>query len=399
METSSFLLGKLSLSLALVGLAVALAVVLSWFWSRWQRLDRSATVYLKGLRYLLSGDPDGAIALLTKIAPSGTPEAYFTLGSLFRRKGEIERAIQLHKNLLLAGTLDDGRRREALLELGRDYREAQLWDEAANVLEQACAPGGEASEEGGLLRPPREELREVYLAQGKFEEAARCQRELGVVGADLLGAHLWAEACQAYLTRGDPAEAERAANEALAAAPSSAHARWARAATRAARADLVGAREDALAAALTAPELGGLLWPWLGAVHVGSEAREELLSALAGMPAVAASSRDARLLRAQLLRATGRQPEAIAELRSLLSQAPGFLEARRELGRLLLESDLELELRGEYEQLLHALATDRPPERCLHCGQPARELLWRCPACRAWDWLPPIQDLPAPTAR
>ena len=60
---------------------VATAGLLAWLFSRWRRFDRSraATVYLKGFQYLLSGDPDAAIEVLTRVASSGTLEAYFAL--------------------------------------------------------------------------------------------------------------------------------------------------------------------------------------------------------------------------------------------------------------------------------------------------------------------------------
>ncbi len=367
--------------------AAAGGAAVAWAWSRWRRLDRSAAVYLKGLRYLLSGDPDGAIAMLTKVAPSGTPEAYFTLGTLFRRKGELERAIQLHRNLLLSGLLDGERRREALLELGRDYREARLWDEAAKTLEAALEeePRGSGDQALGA------ELRDVYLAQGRFEEAARQQRALAAPGADPLGAHLWAEAARLRLGEGQVDLGERAAVEALAADAGSAHAHWARAAVRIARGDLAGARVEALEAVRTAPEAAGLVFPWLVPLHEGREARAALLAEidrwLEGRALPDDPLPDARLARAQLLRAAGRQEEAVAELRALLGCAPGFLEARQELGRLLLEGGVEGELRAEYERLLHALGADTALGRCRQCGQPAREVSWRCPACGAWDWL------------
>ncbi len=375
-----------------MALAGGASLVVVLLWSRWRQLDRSraATVYLRGFQYLLSGDPDGAIELLTKVASSGTVEAYFTLGSLYRRKGELERALQLHRNLLVSPGLDPQVRRKALGELGRDYRQGALWAQAAEALEQAC--GTDASGEGVSVEPAlREELRDVYVAAGRYAEAAECQQKIWAVGTpasgDQLGAHLWAEAARARLQMGDLEGSKAAATAALEACADSAHARFSRAAAEAASGDLAQARHESLAAIEAEPWTAGIVVPWLAEVHQTAASRLELRNAierwLVGHPA----QPHATLLRAQLLRAEGRQVEATAALRQLLEQAPGFLQARQELGRIVLEVGLEGELRQQYQELLANLSADNAVGRCLSCHQPAREVRWRCPACGAWDWL------------
>ena len=155
----------------------ALIVLAVGAWLLSQALRRMARVRameasLQGFSYLLSGDPDRAIAVLTKVAATGNLEAYFALGSLFRRKRELERAIQLHRNILKAPALLPGQRLRGLTELGRDFRQAQLWVEAIEVLRQAVAqPGTEAE-----LRAAWEELRDGLLAAGELRhrQQGRC---------------------------------------------------------------------------------------------------------------------------------------------------------------------------------------------------------------------------------
>ncbi|MHB8418622.1 MAG: hypothetical protein ACYDCL_11130 [Myxococcales bacterium] len=369
-----------------VALAAGLSLAVVLLWSRWRRFDRTraATVYLRGFQYLLSDDPDGAIEVLTKVASTGTLEAYFTLGSLYRRKGELERALQLHRNLLLSPELAPSARRQALGELGRDYRQGALWSEAAEALEQACEV------ETGDPSPVdlREELRDVYLAAGRFADAAARQRTVGRAGADRLGAHLWAEASAVRLAAGDRAGARAAAAAAREAAPAVAHGLAALAAVRAAEGDLAAAREAALEAAADEPWTGGIVFPWLREAHAGGGQPELLAELEAWLPAHPEAVH-ALLLRAQLLRSVGRQAEAASALRQLLGRAPGFLEARAELGRIVLAAGLEGELRQAYQELLANLSADTAVGRCVFCGQPSREVRWRCPACARWDWLEP----------
>jgi lipopolysaccharide biosynthesis regulator YciM len=92
-------------------------------------------VYFKGLNYLLNEQPDKAIDLFIKLldVDSDTVETHLALGNLFRRRGEVERAIRIHQNLIARPTLSREQRAEALLELGQDYMRAGLFDRAENL--------------------------------------------------------------------------------------------------------------------------------------------------------------------------------------------------------------------------------------------------------------------------
>src|SRR3970282_1412599 len=78
--------------------------------------------YFKGLNFLLNEQPDKAIEAfieVVRIDPE-TIELHFALGSLFRRRGETERAIRMHKNLLDRTDVGDEQRLQALFELRQD---------------------------------------------------------------------------------------------------------------------------------------------------------------------------------------------------------------------------------------------------------------------------------------
>ena len=82
--------------------------------------------YFKGLNYLLNEQPDKAIDVFIQMAEvdSETVETHLALGNLFRRRGEVERAIRIHQNLIARPTLNRDQRAQALLELGQDYMRA-----------------------------------------------------------------------------------------------------------------------------------------------------------------------------------------------------------------------------------------------------------------------------------
>ena len=85
-------------------------------------------VYFRGLNHLLNEEPDKAIDAFVEMleVDSSTVETHLALGNLFRRRGEVERAIRIHQNLIARPALSREQRAQALLELGQDYmRSAQ----------------------------------------------------------------------------------------------------------------------------------------------------------------------------------------------------------------------------------------------------------------------------------
>ena len=75
--------------------------------------------YLNGLNFLLNEQPDKAIDAFVeavRIDPQ-TVELHFALGSLFRRRGETDRAIRIHQLLVDREDLDEEQRLQALSEL------------------------------------------------------------------------------------------------------------------------------------------------------------------------------------------------------------------------------------------------------------------------------------------
>ena len=131
-----------------------------WFAARWdlRQTIRAArqlpATYFQGLNHLLHDENDEAVDALinvVKLDPD-TPELHFALGTLFRRRGETERAIRVHENLLSRGDLSISQRQQALFESGLDYVKAGLLDRAEKALSQLeSTPLAVRAEEQRLL--------------------------------------------------------------------------------------------------------------------------------------------------------------------------------------------------------------------------------------------------------
>jgi len=90
---------------------------------------------LQGLNYLLSEQSDKAINLLVDLVDvdEDTVETHLVLGSLFRRRGEVDRAIRIHQNIIARPSLSPEQKANALQQLGIDYLKAGLLDRAESI--------------------------------------------------------------------------------------------------------------------------------------------------------------------------------------------------------------------------------------------------------------------------
>src|SRR5688572_32288427 len=109
--------------------------------------------YFKGLNFLLNEQPDKAIEAfieVVKVDPE-TVELHFALGSLFRRRGEYDRAIRMHQHLLERADLGAEQKTAALAELGQDYLKAGILDRAEEVFTRLRGSGLESTANAHLL--------------------------------------------------------------------------------------------------------------------------------------------------------------------------------------------------------------------------------------------------------
>src|SRR5260221_82047 len=128
--------------------------------------------YFKGLNFLLNEQPDKAIEAfieVVKVDPE-TIELHFALGSLFRRRGEYDRAIRMHQNLLERADLAADQKVIALAELGQDYLKAGILDRAEEVFKKL-----EGSPQANLART---HLLEIYEQEKDWKRAIEMTRQV-----------------------------------------------------------------------------------------------------------------------------------------------------------------------------------------------------------------------------
>ena len=128
--------------------------------------------YFQGLNFLLNEQPDRAVEALVdavRIDPE-TVEIHFALGSLFRRRGETERAIRMHQSLIERDNLSQDLKLQALSELGQDYLKAGLLDRAEDIFNKLC--------ESPRVEEAKQYLLEIYQLERNWEKAIAIATEL-----------------------------------------------------------------------------------------------------------------------------------------------------------------------------------------------------------------------------
>jgi len=342
--------------------------------------------YFRGLNFLLNEQPDKAIEAFLEAArvDAETIELHFALGNLFRRRGEHDRAIRIHRNLVEREGLSCAERLHALAELGEDYLKAGIFDRAEDIFLQL-----RGSERDGEAR---QALLEIYQAEKEWPKAIAI---LSAPSSALdhheqrLLAQFHCELAANALLHGRYEEARRDLEQALAA-----NRKCVRAAV------LLG--DLALAAGL--PDEAIEAWTRIERMDVdslalvaerlltafrqsgrGEQGRQLLVGYLERHPAL--DLLDAAFQIEQEVRGI---EAAYALVRDELRRNPTLLGLEKLLEAQCLlatpdqRSDLEL-----VRNLIHQHTRRVARFRCCQCGFRARQHHWRCPACGGWETYPP----------
>jgi lipopolysaccharide biosynthesis regulator YciM len=363
------------LTWALVLAALVLGILAGHFgWGkRWPgSLSKLHPDYLTGLDYLVTEQPDRALDMFLKLmdANAETIETHFALGSLYRRRGEVERAIRIHQNLLARKELAPEHREQALLALAQDYLRAGVLDRAEELFQQI-------SEVPRLRVSALDALRGVYERQHDWQQALGAYRQLARIKAAparTVAAHYLCELASLAIERGDMIVARELLNEARDEALPFPRAALldAQIAEREAQPDLA---VKLLRQALTeSPTLLQEELPHLLKL-VGPAERDAILSELVATTELRDFDELKRLVFAAIAADLGSAPPLRASIEKVFSQDPTLQAVWREGPTQS----------GRIAQEIGALLAQAEKYRCNECGFSGRNFYWHCPACHSWD--------------
>lgn len=363
------------LTWVLVLAALVLGILAGHFgWGkRWPRsLGKLHPDYLTGLDYLVTEQPDRALDMFLKLmdANAETIETHFALGSLYRRRGEVERAIRIHQNLLARKELAPEHREQALLALAQDYLRAGVLDRAEGLFQQV-------SEVPRLRVSALDALRGVYERQHDWQQALGAYRELARIKAAparTVAAHYLCELATVAIERGDIAAARGLLTQAREEALPFPRAALlgAQIAEREAQPDLA---VKLLRQAVTeSPTLLQEELPHLLKL-VGPAERDAMLGELVAATELRDFNELKRLVFAAIAADLGSAAPLRASIEKVFSQDVTLQAVWR-------EGPIQSE---RIAREIGALLAQAEKYRCNECGFSGRNFYWHCPACHSWD--------------
>lgn len=339
--------------------------------------------YFRGLNHLLNEEPDKAIDAFVEMleVDSDTVETHLALGNLFRRRGEVERAIRIHQNLIARPALTREQRAQALLELGQDYMRAGLFDRAENLFR-------ELKDTKLHLEPALKNLIVIYEKERDWEACLGVADELEHLtdgGMQLQKSHYHCELALIARGKGQAAEAQTRLKKALAVYPGCVRANHLQAQFAAAHGDHRAAIRILRQTAERDPEYLPEVLPEIVANYrqLGEwQALREQLDDIAGRrPGVGAE-----LATVELLIEQDGEAEAAAYLAGQLAREPSLALLLRsiELNSRMPEGQTVKFLEG-LRPRVRQLLDQQPNYQCSKCGFAANALHWQCPSCRQWS--------------
>ena len=372
---STFLLAGLFLLLAAAG----------WAMGRFGERDEEEAPpplnidYLKGLNFLLNEQTDQALEHFLKMVrvDDKTIETHFALGSLFRRRGEVDRAIRIHQNIIARPDLASEQKDQALYSLAKDYLAAGLLDRAENLFARLA--------EGSRYQVQAlDALCGIYEQERDWEKAIDAGQRLEVLGGQSLAlqiAHYYCELAESAAASGDYASARQYVKNAQAGRPRTMRGALTRAHIARDTDDNKTALrlyhriidENTYLIAETLPEIV-TIYTRENQVNELERALTALLDKNPEMASLVAYT--------AIVNDIGGIPVIDRCVEQYMLNEPTlgeFVDLQK------LSDDDGAAAFAKVRRALSKLASATPRYQCQECGFSSQRLLWQCPSCRDWE--------------
>ncbi len=342
--------------------------------------------YFKGLNFLLNEQPDKAIDAfieIVKLDPE-TADLHFVLGNLFRRRGETERAIRMHQNLLLRPDLPEEQQIQARYELGEDFLKAGLLDRAEEVFKNLTETQYNTNARRALL--------EIFQREKEWEQAiaaAKAIQNSGAGGKQKEIAQFYCEMAQIQLVNTHFESALQLLEKALQVDRMNVRATIL-------TGDVLLAQnkiEEAISTwrkieKQSMPHIVLVAQRLMDAYQKINKSKEGIL--LLKSYLAEASSIDLIEVVFQALTKYESVEAANTLVLEELKRTPTLLGLDKLLeARLMIASPEARQDIAMIKNLVHGYASKLARYQCNHCGFEARQFYWQCPGCHLWETYPP----------
>lgn len=336
--------------------------------------------YYKGLNYLLNEEQDKALDIFIKMVAvdSDTVETHIALGNLFRRRGEVDRAIRVHQNLIARPALSKEQRHQALYELAEDYLKAGLLDRAEGLYEDLVRERAE-------YIPSLKRLKSIYQQEKEWDKALAIVQRLGSVSDEKLNhiiAHYYCEKAELAKQSSDYPQALKWVKKAMQSDNQSVRANLLEGELESHLGNYKRAAKTyrrMLSLDLTlfsvALESMGVCFSRLGKSQELLEIFREVLRRH--------YSSEVMLHTTYLIQELQGEGAAVAFVSTQLEQQPSL-----EGITYLLDHTANMtatEVVKSVKDNINRLVISKPVYQCNQCGYSAKALFWHCPSCHGWN--------------
>jgi lipopolysaccharide biosynthesis regulator YciM len=338
--------------------------------------------YLKGLNFLLNEQTDQALEHFLKMVrvDDKTIETHFALGSLFRRRGEVDRAIRVHQNIIARPDLAAEQRDQALFSLAKDYLSAGLLDRAEKLFVRL-------SQGSRYQVQALENLCRIYEQEREWAKAIDAGEKLEMLGGRSLAlqiAHYHCELAEAAAAKGDYGKARDFVKKATAGRPKTMRGALT-------RAHIARETEDTKTALRLYHRiidehtyLISEALPEIVAIYEKEEQIPELERALQSMLKKNPEMRSLVAYTA-IVNDIGGIPTIDACVEKYMLDEPTLAEFIDLQGLAGEDQGAHESALAKVRRALSKLASATPRYQCQECGFSSQRLLWQCPSCRDWE--------------
>lgn len=350
--------------------------------SRLRRLIRKkrrglSADYLKGLNYLLNQEEDKAVDLFIRMLPVDlhTVDTHLSLGNLFRRRGEVYRAIRIHQNVMAQSALTSESRTQALFDLARDYLSAGLLDRAERLFLELLENRQKISESLVCLL-------DIYEQQRDWPKAIQIAKQLPHQALTQMAlAHYHCELANLAMGQKDWEDAETLAKRAM------------------------GIEKHLARAYFILSEISEERGDFESALKYLQQANEQnmdyILESLPALSRIYQALHDAagctlyfrdllkrkpelRILQAlvEALKIGQQESEVLPVVREFVAAHPSVAALDYYLCLPALSEDVQVD--PLFKTAIAKLSHPKHRYQCQNCGFASKYLYWHCPGCKRW---------------
>jgi lipopolysaccharide assembly protein B len=379
----------------LVWILIPLAIAIGWYASKYHahilslKTSECGSAYYKSINYLLNEQPDKAIEVFIEMleVDNETVETHLALGSLFRRRGEVDRAIRIHQNLIARTSLSEEQKTLALSELGQDYMKAGLFDRAESLFLELVDLN--AHSESALRF-----LLTIYQQEKEWYKAIHTAEKLQDIDAPSMSpeiAHYYCEIAEEYLRKNEDEQVFELLNRAREFDPNCVRATIMLGTIYMQSGDYQSAVSQFSNVHKQDSEFCPQVLPKLLECHENLDGVKSMVTYLEHILKDHFSV-PLMLVLANLIQETEGDRKATSFLAAQLRIHPSIQGLERFVGLTIphTESD-ERERLTILQDMMNKLLNDRPEFKCQNCGFEGKTLHWQCPRCKTWAQTKPIQ--------